>query len=103
MVECENLGCHERMIKKEMEEHILECELGKVHCKYCAKDYFRRDIENHVYFDADISYNIVTTAQLCVNGVNSNINMSIHKNLQKNANLERSIANTVRENSVFSK
>ncbi|CAD8131738.1 unnamed protein product [Paramecium pentaurelia] len=46
--DCPNHGCYETMLRKDLEEHYLECKYGSVQCKYCSQDKLRMDIESHL-------------------------------------------------------
>ncbi|CAD8070567.1 unnamed protein product [Paramecium primaurelia] len=45
---CDNVGCYETMLRKDFEDHQLECRYGIVQCKYCQEDKLRMDIELHL-------------------------------------------------------
>ncbi|ORX82070.1 hypothetical protein BCR32DRAFT_292899 [Anaeromyces robustus] len=47
-VDCPNKKCNKKVIKKDLEEHINECDFKEIECEFCKEMYYRKDKMNHI-------------------------------------------------------
>ena len=76
---CPNKGCDKKLIKKNLENHVLnECQFSLVKCPYCDYQFNRNDISKHQKSCASIN-NSLKTDGMKINDINTNNNFDANK------------------------